>query len=157
MSSPDLLLDILQTIPALARLAPPDLDALKFALILESNPAGHVYLIEGKRGSEAFLLLAGEVAVTHQRPDSHRVDQLNRIVPGQFFGLLSLVDEGHRSATCTGVGPTQAARLNRSAFRLLFNAQAPVAYAMQRTIADQLAQTFRHLDGEIRKELARTP
>lgn len=55
--------------------------------------AGHVLILTGQAGREFFIVLEGVASVWRQGI------RLDRIGPGSFFGELSLLDRGRRSAT----------------------------------------------------------
>jgi CRP-like cAMP-binding protein len=137
--------------PHTATLGDDDRAALATALAERAYPAGHVFIKEGKRGDALFLLLDGEVLVTRERSGSQ---VLKRLKPGELFGLLALIDNEPRSATCAAASPVRVATLPRAAFTLLFHAHAPIAEALQRVLAAQLASDFRNINRQIREELA---
>ncbi len=141
--------DILRTIPALANLSPDNLEVLLDAMQIDDYEDGHVFIREGKRGDTAFVVFDGEVVVSHRRGDE--TVELNRMGPGSLFGLVALVDDEPRSATCTAAGQVRVGVLQQSAFALLFNAHAPIAFALQRALAEQLAHDFRNLDRKLRE------
>lgn len=134
---------------ALATLPGPLFDALRDAMTLRAFPDGHVYMAEGDADQDVWILLSGEVRVTRMQG---RVE-VGRLGPGAFFGLVALVDDGHRSATCTGVGPTRAASIPVSACQLLLASHAPLALAVQETVATQLAADFRRVAARLAQEM----
>jgi cAMP-dependent protein kinase regulator len=139
--------------PHTAALGPADRSALAAAMVVRSHPDGHVLIQEGRRGDTLFLLLEGEVLVTREGTGAQSI---KRLQPGELFGLIALIDSEPRSATCTAAGPVRVAGLTSGAFALLFNAHAPIAEALQRTLAAQLTHDFRNLNRQIREELSRT-
>ena len=58
-----------------------------------SLPAGRTFIVEGKPGREAFIVLSGTVAV------KRKGRRLNRLEAGAIIGELSLLDQSPRSAT----------------------------------------------------------
>ena len=142
-------IDVLRSIHALSSLSRENLDVLLAAMLIEDYDDGHVFIREGKRGDTAFVVFSGEVVVTHER--GGKTVELNRLGPGSFFGLLALVDDEPRSATCRAAGKARVGMLPQSAFVLLFNAHAPIAFALQRALAEQIAHDFRHLDARLRE------
>src|SRR5581483_270686 len=58
-------------------------------------PAGKVLTAEGKPGHEFFLILDGQAVVSRGGRD------IAHLGSGQYFGELSLLDRGPRSATVT--------------------------------------------------------
>ncbi len=145
-------IDVLRGIHALSTLSDDDLNALLGAIQIDDYDDGHTFIREGAHGDTAFVLFSGEVSVTHTR-DGKTVE-LNRLERGSLFGLLALVDDEPRSATCRAAGPVRVGVLPQSAFVLLFNAHAPIAFALQRALAEQIAHDFRHLDVLLRAAAA---
>ncbi|MEI8256330.1 MAG: cyclic nucleotide-binding domain-containing protein [Deltaproteobacteria bacterium] len=142
-------IDVLRGIHALSSLTDDDLNVLLGAIQIDDFEDGHTFIREGARGDTAFVLFSGQVTVTHERDG--KVVELNRLERGSLFGLLALVDDEPRSATCRAVGPVRVGMLPQSAFVLLFNAYAPIAFALQRALAEQIAHDFRQLDNRLRE------
>jgi CRP/FNR family transcriptional regulator, cyclic AMP receptor protein len=142
---------LLRKNPHFASLSDGDLDALVSALLVSDYDAGHVFVREGARGDDVHLVVAGEVAVTRVRAGGQH--ELNRMRAGDLFGLVALVDDSPRSATCTAAGHCTVASLPRSALLLLMNQQAELAYAFQHALGAQLARDFRNLSQRIRQQL----
>lgn len=127
-----------------------DREAVAGAMVPRDYPDNHVFFREGDRGHDVFFVVEGEVQVTGKGAP----EELNRLGPGALFGLLAIVDDEPRSATCRALGPVVVASLSRAAVSLLFNQAAPIACAFQRALGAQLAQDFRQLDRRLH-ELAR--
>ncbi len=69
---------------------------------------------EGEEGDSAYFLLDGEVSVQRNgRP-------LAALQPGSMFGLISVIDQGRRSASCLTMGPARLLRLSKADFDSLF-------------------------------------
>lgn len=143
------LMAALRGIPALAALPTDQLEALAYAMVEQNHADGHVFTTEDRGGDALHLLLEGQVAVT--RRDGWVA--LGTLGPGAVFGIVALVDNGVRSATCTGVGRTRVATLPASAFVLLFNTHAPLALAVQEALAGQLAADFRRSSARLEAAL----
>lgn len=141
-------LELLRQNPHLARLPSELLDALDAAFVVSEYANNHVIARQDDQGGSIFLVVDGEVEVSHAHDG--RLRTLARLGPGQFFGLVSLVDQGPRSATCTARGPSKIATLSSGAATLLFHAHAPLAHAFQRALASQLAADFRRIDARLR-------
>ncbi len=121
-----------------------ELAALAPLLEVANHPAGHVFAEEGDRGREAFLILSGEVVVTQRRDGN--VDRLGTLGPGQLFGLVSLIDGGRRSATCTATSEVRAATIRQTAFDIMRNSGVPASRRFQLAVARQLAKDVRRLN-----------
>lgn len=140
---------LLKANPCFAKLSPEHLEALDAALMVSSHPDGHVLAKQGERGGDLFLVVSGKVEVSRVHEHERRV--LATLGPGEFFGLISLVDHSPRSATCVAEGPVEIATLSHAAANFLFHAQAPVACAFQHALAQQLALDFRRIDARLRE------
>lgn len=77
---------------------------------------GKVLAREGDLGSEFFVIVDGEVAVTKDGRD------LRRLGAGDFFGEIALIwDSPRRTATVTAATPLRFFVLTRQAFRSLID------------------------------------
>ena len=140
-------LELLRRAPAFAALSDGDLGALGEAFRAAEYPAGHTFLREGERGETVFLVVQGEVVVLRAGAE------INRMRPGQLFGLMALVDGGPRSATARAADTVWVAKLSTADASTLAGGSPAVALAFQRAIARQLARDFRHLDALLRQRL----
>jgi len=86
-------LDHLAQVPLFSTCSRKDLQKLSKASDEITVKAGKVLVEEGKPGHEFFLIVEGRAEV---RRKNRKVASLG---PGQFFGELSLLDRGPRSAT----------------------------------------------------------
>lgn len=77
---------------------------------------------EGDKGDTFFVILEGEAKVVNR---AGRV--VNRVYPGDFFGEISLLDGGPRTATVIADTPMVLLGLSRSAFQALLAADPAVA------------------------------
>ena len=57
---------------------------------------GQTVLAEGQKGDHLYVIQSGEIEITREGAEGHRV--VARLGPGDFFGELALV-EGHASTT----------------------------------------------------------
>lgn len=147
------LTDFLQTVPEFSGLSPSELDALEMSMNVHDYPDEHVFTKEGKGAHDIYLIIDGSVRVTHKKGIDGGVYELNKLGPGELFGLLALIDHHERAATCRASGPVRVATLPRSAFDLLYQSNAPIAYHFQKIVAHQLMKDFRSLIKAIRKSM----
>jgi CRP-like cAMP-binding protein len=142
----------LRDVPHFSDLAPGELAALAAALDVRDYPDGHVFIREGSRGDQIYVLFSGEIVVSRAHGD-HR-HELNLLGPSSLFGLIALVDEKPRSADCVARGPCRVGAWPKPVVTMLLNQRAPLARAFQLALATQLAQDFRKLDRRIREMAA---
>lgn len=133
----------LNTVPEFSEFKQRELETLEKAMSVNNYNDAHVFIEEGKRAHIMYLIIEGEVIVSRRHYQERGIYELERLGPGDLFGLVSLIDHGRRTATCTAQGPVTIATLPRSAFELLFYAQAPIALHFQKLIVHQLANDMR--------------
>jgi CRP/FNR family cyclic AMP-dependent transcriptional regulator len=116
---------LLLNIPLFSKLSPEELTALTLLLktrrFVESEPI--VYL--GDDGSEFYIVQHGRVAVSHPDESGKEVT-LAELGPGNFFGEISLLDGGPRTATVRAEGDVTLLSLERGQF-VQFLLQHPAA------------------------------
>ena len=109
----DAKIERLQVIPIFSACTRRQLDALARIADVVEAPAGKVLARAGEPGQEFFLILDGtarvEVSPQKQLP----------LGPGTFFGEMSLLDGGPRSATVVAETPLRLLVINRRNFSTL--------------------------------------
>lgn len=98
---------------------------------------GALVFAEGEPADSAYLIASGRVAV--MRGDK----VLAHLGPGSMLGLVSLLDEGRRSASCVTEGPVRLLRLSRADFNTLFTSANTFAFSLVRVVAAQLVAHIR--------------
>ena len=78
---------------------------------------GATIIHEGTAGSFAYLIVSGSVEVSKQVGDEKLV--LSRLVKGNIFGEMSLVDDKPRSATIVALEDTEVRVITRERFETL--------------------------------------
>jgi len=135
----------LETLPEFADFSPSELDTLERIMLVRNYPDGYEFIREGGSPHGVFLAIEGEIAVTHTRANGRGAVELNRMHPGELFGLAALIDHGHCSASCRASGNVRVAFLPRAAFKLLYSANSPLAGHFLRMVARQLMRDYRTL------------
>lgn len=135
--------EFLDTVPSFAGFTPHELAMLEHALVVGDYPDGHVFFREGETADSMYLVVEGDVLATRRRAEGRGHLVLNRLGPGELFGLVSLIDHRPHIITCTAAGPVTVAYLPRAAFELLYKASANVGYHFQKLIACQLVHDLR--------------
>jgi CRP/FNR family cyclic AMP-dependent transcriptional regulator len=97
--------------------------------------AGRVLCREGNPGSEFFVIAEGRAEATLR--DEH----LAYLGAGAFFGELSLLDRGPRSATITAVTPMHLLVLDARSFLGLLAEHPAVARKVMRGLAERLRES----------------
>jgi CRP-like cAMP-binding protein len=137
----------LSSTPHFQELDPSELDTLAEAMEVIEAEDGRVFIRAGQRGDGCFFVVEGSVGVSHER-DGQTV-LLHALGPGELFGIVSLLDGGNRSATCSAVGPTTVAWLPAAAFTLLHEGKPALVLHFQKLVARQLASDTRKLNATL--------
>jgi len=105
----------LDRIPMFASLSEADRTALAGLLVPRRYEAGQQVFREGEPGQEMFVVESGRVAVTalDERGGEIRLSVLAR---GAFFGEISLLDGGPRTAAVRALEPVSLLTLERNVF-----------------------------------------
>jgi CRP-like cAMP-binding protein len=93
---------------------------------------GAVVVREGTAGEHFFLIGTGEAAV------SRGGQEVATVGPGQYFGELSLLDEGPRTATVTAATSMTLLRLGRREFAAVIDSWPGVAHKLLEQMAKRL-------------------
>jgi CRP/FNR family cyclic AMP-dependent transcriptional regulator len=100
-------------------------------------PAGIDIVSEGSKALDFFLILDGEAQVTLRGRRSQKLR------PGDYFGEVSVLDGGPRSATVTAETPVWALRLDRSKFLALLDMHGLIG----RKILVEMSKRLRAAEG----------
>ena len=133
----------LQRVPLLQECSGRQLrEVARIAQVLEA-PAGTVLTRVGEAGEEFFMILDGSAHV--EVPDGRQ----STLRPGDFFGEMSLLDEGPRSATVTAETAIRLLVIRRRHFAVLLH-EAP---ALTMKILTILSRRVRQLEQQAASSL----
>jgi CRP-like cAMP-binding protein len=108
-------IELLGKVPLFASCSKRELAAIAAVADELDLPEGQTLAREGQRGKE-FLVLADGIADVESGGEV-----VNRLGPGDFFGEISLVTGGPRTATVTTRSPAKLFILSAPAFRSLLH------------------------------------
>jgi CRP-like cAMP-binding protein len=98
---------------------------------------GQIVVREGDPGETLFVVLSGEAKVMRGRR------RVGEVVPGDFFGELSAIDGGPRTASVVAVTPFQVLRLFRRTLRELIDDEPKVTLKLLDGVVRRLRQVER--------------
>ena len=130
-----------------------DLERLLAAFVVETCEPGKVLAAQGETGTTLYVVLEGEIVVTHARPGEEAVE-INRLGAGELVGVVALFDEQRRSATCHAAGPVKVAGLSSEAMVELSATSHTIGLALQQLASLQLTRDFLKLDRRLREASA---
>lgn len=138
MPRKDAKLDHLARVPLFSALSKKELQTLGRASDEIEVDAGKVLCEEGKPGHEFFLILDGQAAVKRGKKTVAKLE------PGRYFGELSLLDRGPRSATVVADSPMTLLVLGQREFSGILD-QLP---AVSRKLLCSMAERLRDADNK---------
>lgn len=103
--------------------------------------AGAPIVKEGDPGDSFFVVVKGQAKVTAKGRT------VRRLVPGDYFGEIALLDGGDRSATVRSETPMTLLEIKRNAFVRLVRQEPTIALGILKGLARLLRQTERSLRG----------
>ncbi|MEY2430526.1 MAG: family transcriptional regulator, cyclic receptor protein [Acidimicrobiaceae bacterium] len=132
----DTYLEHLASVPLFAACSRKDLQRIARASDEVQIPEGRTLMKQGDVGRECFVLVEGKVKVER---NGKRVASLG---PGAYFGELSLLDKGPRTATVTAESPITVLVLGPREFSGVLDEVPTLAHKL----LTALAQRIRELD-----------
>lgn len=104
--------DLLKEVPLFQLLDDSERTVLAAQLDVVQFPAGQIIFNYGDPGDAIYVINSGEVEVFFKNDTGERI-VLEVATRGHFFGELSMLDNGTRTASVVAVQETQALRLDR--------------------------------------------
>lgn len=101
-----------------------------------------------------YVIVEGSVDVVIGSTSSVGGTVVQTLHTGEWFGMMSLLDDQPRSVTCRAKGRVVLGSLTRGAFRYLFQTDVSVAAKFQLAIAQQLACDLRRANVKLRENTA---
>jgi len=143
--------DFLQTTPEFANFTNAQLTLLEKSMLVKDYPEGHVFFEEGSSGKNIYLIIDGQVSVSHKRGKKCGALEIKTMFPGEWFGLVSVLGKGKHEASCIAKTKATVASLPHTAFTLLYNSNVELAHLIQKLITHQVIRDHRALLSLIRK------
>jgi CRP/FNR family cyclic AMP-dependent transcriptional regulator len=130
-------LEWLQRVPIFSELTPRQLRRILKVTEEYLYMDGTTIVTEGARNEQLFVILDGSVRVVRGGR------AVARMSAGDFFGEISLLDGGPRTATVVAEGPVRCLVLLRKEFQEILGEMPPVAAKTLRSLASRLRKLER--------------
>lgn len=105
---------------------------------------GETIVAQGSIGDSLFLLCEGSLQVSAEGEKGRTITLATLDQPGAFFGEVSLVDHGPRSATVRAASEAVVLRISLEALERFFMEFANTQVTVLHNLAKVLAQRLRH-------------
>lgn len=132
----DKIVDLLKNVDLFRGMSAREVNRLRSSGRDTEHDEGHTVVEETGTGLGFHLVIEGTAAV------SQRGQHLRDIGPGDYFGEISLLDGGTRSATVVATSPLRTLYLNSTKFNMLLDEQPEMA----RTVMIALCKRLRALE-----------
>jgi CRP-like cAMP-binding protein len=129
----------LRRIPLFSGVSDADLDSLASLLIERRFPKHKTIVEEGLSGDYMYVIREGQVKVTKLSSDG-REKILELLEAGDFFGEMSLLDSGPRSASVKALSEARVLALSRNDFLTLLRRSPDLAMAVVQELTRRLRQ-----------------
>jgi CRP-like cAMP-binding protein len=96
--------------------------------------AGRVLCSEGQSGGDFFMLLTGAADVTRKGKP------IGKMLPGDFFGEIAVVDGGPRTATVTTTEPSRCLVLGPRQFQNVVHQNVDIAHSVMKALTVRLRE-----------------
>ncbi len=138
--------DVLAHIPIFAQLAPTQRAELALLLKERSYPANQPVFWLGEKGDDFYIVHSGKVSVS--APDeSGKEVMLATLGSGHFFGEISLLDGGPRTATIRAINDTTLLALQRADFLKFLESHPSAAIHMLTILGQRQRDTLEKMRG----------
>ena len=144
--------EILAQVPLFSILDQQELAALAERVDHEKAAAGTVLFRQGEPGEALYVVVRGRVEICVQRHDGQRV-VVETAEAGEFFGEISLLDAGPRTATATCSEETEMLVVDRGDLDHLFRLKPAAAMDLLAATGKRLRETSRLLRQSAAKDI----
>lgn len=135
--------EALHAVPLFADLEDSDLARIAEASVVRTFNKNSIVITEGDSSNSLYVILSGEVKVFVSDADG-KINIVNRLGPGDYFGELSLIDEEPRSASVETVSKCRMSILSRSCFIDYIEQHPRVAVSLLKGMGRRLRHTTDH-------------
>jgi CRP-like cAMP-binding protein len=129
--------ELLSRLPLFSPCTAPELRRIASLTDEIDVPEGKVLTRQGDPGSECFVIAEGEAKATMRGRGTAKLG------PGSFFGEMSLLDQGPRSATVTAETDMRLLVLGSREFSSLVAEVPSVSRRIMRVLAERLREAER--------------
>ena len=110
----------------------------------KSVPTGTVLFREGDEGKDMYVLQAGRVQLTRRIKNEEKIVAV--LLPGEFFGEMSIVNNRPRSATATVIEDAKMLVIDSRTFEAMIRGNAEIAVRLIKKLSTRLEQANQQIE-----------
>jgi len=133
--------DLLARVPLFSGLAKRHLRSLAGIAKQQRFAESATIAEEGRPGDDFYVIITGEARVVR------RGRTVARLLPGDFFGEVALLDTGPRTASVIAETPMEVMSVNRKPFHAMLEREPSIVLKMLEEVAGRLRNAERPLTG----------
>lgn len=141
MSEKESVMQILERVPLFQKLEPRQLKHIANQFGDRTFEAGQEIVKQGQGGIGLFVVVSGHAQAIRERADGEKV-VVNEFGPGDFFGEMSLLDDGPRTASVIATEATRCLVLIAWDFHSVLRNDPDVAILVLQSVAQRFRQVL---------------
>src|SRR5215471_9518554 len=110
----------------------------------KSVPTGTVLFREGDPGKDMYVLQSGRVQLTRRIKNEEKIVAV--LMPGEFFGEMSIVNNRPRSATATVIEDAKMLVIDSRTFEAMIRGNAEIAVRLIKKLSNRLEQANQQIE-----------
>lgn len=132
--------DALLNVPFFEKLNDDERRTLAAQIEVVRHPAGHELFAVGDPGDSLYILISGSTEIYFRDTTGHKII-LETLGPGEFFGEISLLDAGPRTASVVVKEDMEAVRVDRHDLDALLRVHPTAALDLLAAMGRRIRQT----------------
>lgn len=141
MSGKENMLQILEKVSLFQKLEPRQLKHIANQFADRDFEAGQVIIKQGQSGIGLFIVVSGHAQAIRERADGAKI-VVNEFGAGDFFGEMSLLDDGPRTASVIATEATRCFVLVAWDFHSILRSDPDVAILVSQAVAQRFRQVL---------------
>jgi CRP/FNR family transcriptional regulator len=118
----------------------PAIERIWSAMSLRRFETDEVVIREGEKSQGLYVLYEGRVVVSRVRQKTGVSMPIQSLLPGDFFGEITLLEKGSRTATVTATEPSSVFLLDAGQLRSLLDSQPDLEARLRWKAGERLSE-----------------
>lgn len=145
--------NVLHETTLFSELTQEETQALASQVVVRAVKEGEVLIRQGEPGSSMFVIAEGLFKVDIEDADRHATIIVAKLVPGQYFGEMSLLVGDPRTATITALNESIVYEITKETMQRLFEAHRNLIQILSGKIAERTVINLQKKQAMIQKDI----